>query len=222
MSIAGSMLPCKVRMEYCKFQSPTILRCSHFLVISKQKEKHQIVRNLQKLQSLGTGLIRVQNTDRYRNMVVCSSVGSGPPTPSDPTPGPGSWIPWIMGILVSIILPFWRGNWGRLLKLKDEAETVIDTVEAFTDVVEKVAEQVENVADDIGNHLPEGKLKDAFELVEDIAEDTVDGARLAGEVIDKVEDIVDEVEEKVESLREPKSTHEEANEATEEEAKGHA
>ncbi|XWS14956.1 hypothetical protein CRYUN_Cryun35bG0052800 [Craigia yunnanensis] len=226
MSTSGSMLPCKVRMEFCKFQPPTILCFSHFLVISKHKGKHQILRN-QKLQSLGTGLIRVQNTDRYRNMVVCSSVGSGPPIPSNPTPGPGSWKTWILGILISIILPFWRGKWGRLLKLKEEVETAVDTVEAATDIVEKVAEQVEKVVDDIGNHLPEGRLKDALEFVEDIAEDTADGARLAGEVIDKVEDM----EEKVESLMEPNSADEQAKEATgeeeakeateEEEAKGH-
>ena len=59
-------------------------------------------------------------------------------------------------------------------------------MEATTDIVEKVAEQVEKVADDIGNHLPKGGLKDALEFVEDIAEDTADGAHSAGEFIDKV------------------------------------
>ena len=59
-------------------------------------------------------------------------------------------------------------------------------MEATTDIVEKVAEQVEKVADDIGNHLPKGRLKDALEFVEDMAEDTADGAHVAGEFIDKV------------------------------------
>lgn len=68
----------------------------------------------------------------------------------------------------------------------EEVETVIDTVETVADIVEKVAEQVEKVADNIGDHLPEGRLKDALEFVEDIAEDTADGARLTGEFIDKV------------------------------------
>ncbi|XVF39582.1 hypothetical protein PTKIN_Ptkin01aG0045400 [Pterospermum kingtungense] len=217
MSIVGSITPCIVQMEYsCKFQPPTILCPRHFLLISKHKAKHQIVRN-QKLQSLGTGLIRMQNTDRYKNMVVCSSVGSGPPVPPNPTPNPGSWKPWILGFLLSIILPFWRGKWGRLLKLKEEVETTLDNVEAITDVVEKVADQVEKVADDIGNHLPEGKLKDALEFVEDIAENTADGAHFAGEVIDKVEDVVDQVEEKVESFVEPNSTEEQAKDADEKE-----
>ncbi|XP_022766409.1 uncharacterized protein LOC111311297 isoform X2 [Durio zibethinus] len=217
-SAAGSILPFKVRVESCKFQ-PSILCLNNFLEISKHKGKYQVLRN-HKLQSLGSDL-RVQNTDRYRNMVVCSSVGSGPPIPSNPTPGPGSWKPWILGILLSIILPFWRGKWRPLLKLKEEVETVIDTAEAVTDIVEKVAEQVEKVADKVGDHLPEGRLKDALEFVEEMAEDTADGARVAGEFIDKVEDMVDEVEEKVESLIKPNSTDEKAKEAKEE-AEDHA
>lgn len=59
-------------------------------------------------------------------------------------------------------------------------------MEAITDIVEKVADEVEKVADGIGNHLPEGKLKDALEFVEDIAEETSDGAHLVGQLIDKV------------------------------------
>ncbi|XVF64839.1 hypothetical protein PTKIN_Ptkin09bG0198700 [Pterospermum kingtungense] len=204
-SISRSILPCKVPVESCKFQPTAILCFSHFLVISKHKARHQILRN-QKVKSLGTGL-RVQNTDRCRNIVVCSSAGSGPQIPSNPAPGSGSWKPWILGFLMSMILPFWRGKWRPLLKLKEEVETVIDTVEAVTDIVEKVAEQVEKVADDIGDHLPEGRLKYALEFVEDIAEDTADGARLAGDFIDKVEDMVEEVEEKVESFIEPESSY---------------
>ncbi|XVE60545.1 hypothetical protein DITRI_Ditri05aG0137300 [Diplodiscus trichospermus] len=204
-----TLLPCKVRMESCKFQPAAVLCSCHFLVISKHKSKHQILRN-QKLLSLGTGL-KVQNTDRYRNMVVCDSVGSGPtvPSASSPTPVPGSWKPWILGILLSVILPFWRGKWGPLLKLKEEVQAVINKVEAVTDTVEKVAEEVEKVADDIGDQLPEGRLKDALEFVEDMAEDTADGAQLAGDFIDKVEDMVDEAEEKVESLMEPNTSSDE-------------
>ncbi|KAE8666786.1 hypothetical protein F3Y22_tig00112491pilonHSYRG00280 [Hibiscus syriacus] len=191
----GFNFTCKVPMESCKSQ-PSIL-C--FLVISKLKGKHQILRN-SKLQPSARSL-RLQNTDRNRNMAFCnSSVEPGPIVPSTPTPGPGSWKPWILGILMSIILPMWRGNWRPLLKLKQEAETIIDTVEAVADIVEKVAEQVENVTDELGDLLPEGKLKDALETVEDLADATADSARIAGDFIDKVEDMVDQMEEKVESL----------------------
>ncbi|MBA0555851.1 hypothetical protein Golob_026002 [Gossypium lobatum] len=107
---------------------------------------------------------------------------------------------------MSIILPFWRSKWGPLLKLKDEVETIIDKAEEVTDIVEKVAGQVEEVADDIGNHLPEGRLKNALQFVEDMAQNTADGARLAGDLIDKVE----EVEGKVETWMGENSIDEEA------------
>ncbi|KAK8681709.1 hypothetical protein V6N13_054111 [Hibiscus sabdariffa] len=146
----------------CKFQ-PALTRFSHLSVISKHKAKYHIPRN-QNLQSPGSGL-RLQDADKDKNKVVCCSVGPGPSFPSNPGPG---------------------ANGGPLLKFKDEVETVIDEVEAVADIVEKVAEQVEEVADDIGNHLPEGRLKDALEMVEDVAQNTADGARFAGELIDKV------------------------------------
>ncbi|KAL4279685.1 hypothetical protein GQ457_03G033620 [Hibiscus cannabinus] len=219
-SSSGFNLPCKVPMdmESCKSQ-PSFLCFSHFLVISKHKGKHQVLRNSM-FQPLGGGL-RLQNTNRYRNMVFCNSgVEPGPIVPSTPAPAPGSWKAWIVGILMSIILPMWRGNWRPLLKLKQEAETIIDTVEAVADMVEKVAEQVEKVADEVGDRLPEGKLKDALEFVEDLADDTADGARITGDFIDKVEDMVDQVEDKVESLMKPGSGNK--AEVKKETAKGHA
>ncbi|KAE8714362.1 Detected protein of unknown function [Hibiscus syriacus] len=201
-SISASICLCKVGMDSSGKLQTAIIGFGHSLVIAKHKAKYHIPRN-PNLQSLGTAL-RLQHADRDNNMVVCCSVGSGPSFPSNP--GPSSWKLWVMGILMSMVLPFWRSKWGPLLKLKDEVETVIDKVEAATDIVEKVAEQVEGVADDIGNHLPEGRLKDALEIVEDIAKNTADGARLAGEFIDKVE----EVEEKVESWMEQNNTVKEA------------
>ncbi|KAK8298191.1 hypothetical protein V6Z12_D05G238600 [Gossypium hirsutum] len=206
---------------------PSIVCFSEILVEPNHKGKHQILRN-SKFQPLGSGL-RFQITDRHSYMVFCNSnVEQGPVIPSSPAPAPGSWKPWILGFLMSIILPFWRGNWRPLLKLKQEAETVIDTVETVTDIVEKVAEQVEQVADKVGDSLPEGKLKDALEIAEDMAEGTVDDARIVGEFIDKtlrimigshqiqeikdqqhlipdVEDMVDQVEEELESLIKPNS-----------------
>ncbi|KAE8658974.1 Detected protein of unknown function [Hibiscus syriacus] len=201
-SISASICQCKVQ--------PAIIGFSHSLVISEHKANHHIPRN-QNLQSLGTAL-RLQHADRDKNMVVCCSLGSGPSFPSNP--GPASWKLWVLGILMSMVLPFWRSKLGSLLKWKDEVETVIDRVEALTDIVEKVAEQVEEVADDIGNHLPEGRLKDALELVEDMAQNTADGARFAGEFIDKVE----EVEEKVESWMEQNSAVEDSEKTGEEAA----
>ncbi|XP_039069146.1 uncharacterized protein LOC120215565 [Hibiscus syriacus] len=180
-STSALIFSCKVQMEStCKFQ-PAITRFTHFLVISKHKAKrHRIIRK-QNLQFLGTS-IWLRNIDRDKNMVVRCGVGPGPSNH-----GPGSWKLWVLGILLSVVLPFWRSKWGPLLKLKDEnAETVIEKVEAVTNTVKKVAEQVEEVADEIGNNLPEGRLKDTLEIVEDVAQNTAEGARFAGEFFDQV------------------------------------
>ncbi|MBA0856327.1 hypothetical protein Goshw_026794, partial [Gossypium schwendimanii] len=181
---SASIFPCKLQMPYsCKLQPP-IIRFSHFLVISNSIHKaknHQILRN-HNLQPPGIGL-RLLNTDRVNNLVVCCSIGSGPSNP-----GSCEFLSrklWVVGLVMSIILPFWRSKWGPLLKLKDEVETIIDKAEEVTDIVEEVAGQVEEVADDIGNHLPEGRLKNALQFVEDMAQNTADGARLAGDLIDK-------------------------------------
>ncbi|KAL4336321.1 hypothetical protein GQ457_07G023880 [Hibiscus cannabinus] len=204
---SGFNLPCncKVPMESCNCNCKSQSSILYFLAVSKHGGKHQILRN-SKFQSLGRGL-RLQNTDRNRIMVFCnSSVEPGPIVPPAPAPasGLGSWKHWFLGILMSIILPMWRGDWRPLLKLKlEQAETVIETAEAVTDIVENVAEQVEKVADEVGDVLPEGKLKDALEIVEDIADEAADDARRAGEFIDKVEEVVDQVEEKVESSMKP-------------------
>lgn len=52
--------------------------------------------------------------------------------------------------------------------------------------VEKVAEVVEKVAEEISENLPAGKLKDAVELVEHVAEKADKDAEALGEFIDKV------------------------------------
>ncbi|KAE8725017.1 Detected protein of unknown function [Hibiscus syriacus] len=168
-STSASIFPCKIQMESsCKFQ-PAITRFTHFLVISKHMAKrHRIIRN-QNLQLLGTS-IWLKNTERDNDMVVCCSAGPGSLVPSSPSPGHGSWKLWVLGILLSVVLPFWRSKWAPLLKLKAEAETVIDKVEAVTNTVEKVLEQVEEVADEIGNILPEGRLKDTLEIEENVEE----------------------------------------------------
>ncbi|KAB2082931.1 hypothetical protein ES319_A05G231300v1 [Gossypium barbadense] len=179
---------------------PSIVYFSEILVVPNHKGKHQILRN-SKFQPLGSGL-RFQITVRHSYTVFCnSSVEQGPVIPSSPAPAPGSWKPWILGFLMK------------------EAETVIETVETVTDIVEKVAEQVEQVADKVGDSLPEGKLKDALEIVEDMAEGTVNDARIVGEFIDKV----DQVEEELESLIKPNSgDDEEEVKEKKQKAKGHA
>ncbi|KAL5556530.1 hypothetical protein UlMin_038766 [Ulmus minor] len=126
--------------------------------------------------------------------IVCNSIEPG----SSSSAG-GSWKSWILGVVISLILPFWRHKWGPLLAIKNQVDTIADTIEAVAEVIEDVAEKVEDIADDIGDNLENGKLKDLANLVEDVARETAKDAHMVDQFIEKVE----EVEDKVESFIEP-------------------
>ncbi|PON41438.1 hypothetical protein PanWU01x14_289610 [Parasponia andersonii] len=169
-------------------------------------------------------LLSLRNRSNAKmDKIVCNSV-----EPGASCGGGAPWNTWqglVFGVVVTLILPFWRSKWGPLLAFKNKVDSVVDSVEAVAEVVEKVAEKVEDIADDIADKLPEnGKLKDAVLLIEKIAKETAKDAHLVDEFIEKVEG----VEEKVESLfdnvpedqaakEEPKNVEE--DQATKEEPK---
>ncbi|KAM1074057.1 hypothetical protein FF1_019104 [Malus domestica] len=106
-----------------------------------------------------------------------------------------SWKTWIVGLMLTIIIPSLRHKWGPLLALKSKVDTAVDTVESVTEVVEELAEQVEKVAEQVEDKLPEdAKLRDAMESIEHLAEEAVKKAELAKDVIHKVEEVEEEVE----------------------------
>ncbi|KAF2299731.1 hypothetical protein GH714_002908 [Hevea brasiliensis] len=122
---------------------------------------------------------------KNRDMVVHNGVHPEPALPSDPSSG--SWKMWILGMIITVIIPFWRNKWWPLLKLKDRVESVVETAEHVTEIVEKVAEEVEKVSEEVADHLPEGgKLKESVTFVENVAKETAKDAHLALEVIEKV------------------------------------
>ncbi|GMN33905.1 hypothetical protein TIFTF001_004414 [Ficus carica] len=113
---------------------------------------------------------------------VCNSVQPG-------APGGVPWNSWqglIFGVVVTLILPFCGSKWGPFLTIKNQVDKVADTVEAVAEVVEQVAEKVEEIADEIGDHLPVGKLKGTFDLIENIAKETAKDAHIVDEFIEKV------------------------------------
>ncbi|GMN35233.1 hypothetical protein TIFTF001_005166 [Ficus carica] len=99
---------------------------------------------------------------------------------------PGSWKLWLVGVFMTVIIPFWRNKWSPLQKLQQKVEQVVDTAQAVTDMVDDVVEEVEKVADEIGDRLPEGKLREAAQHVEDLAHKT-------SESIDRLEDVLEKV-----------------------------
>ncbi|KAK9284829.1 hypothetical protein L1049_024007 [Liquidambar formosana] len=110
---------------------------------------------------------------------------SEPPVPDRP-PSP-EWKKWVVGILLSIVLPSFRHKWGPLLVLEE--------------AVEDLAEGVEKVADVVEDKLPDHdtKLKEVTESVENLAKETVKEAEQVQEFAQKVE----KLEEDVETLMEP-------------------
>ncbi|KAL0438173.1 UNVERIFIED_CONTAM: hypothetical protein Slati_2300300 [Sesamum latifolium] len=123
------------------------------------------------------------NSTHRRNYSVYNGVQPGAPMPPQP---PSSSLSWILGIVLTIILPFVGNKWGPLLKFKTEVDTAIETIEEIVEVVEKVAEVVDKVAEGISDDLPDdGKLKKAMDVVEDVAEKTAQDARTVGDAIDK-------------------------------------
>ncbi|KAL0326095.1 UNVERIFIED_CONTAM: hypothetical protein Sradi_5178800 [Sesamum radiatum] len=140
-----------------------------------------------------------------RRFHVCNVVEPGAPPPSEP---PFNFISWILGVAITVVVPFFSGKWASLLKLKNEVETAVETVEEIVEAVEKVAEGVEKVAEDIADDLPEGgRLRKAVDFVESVAERASKDAHLVGDFIDKVQEVEERVEEYVESLAEESTTH---------------
>ncbi|XP_009780660.1 uncharacterized protein LOC107785590 [Nicotiana tabacum] len=137
-------------------------------------------------------------SDKIKRKFVVSSNGQpGGPFPSPPSSNPFNG--WLIGILLSIILPFFRNKWGSLLQLKNKVEDVIETVEEVVEEVENVAEEVDKVAEEIGKDLPEGLLKDTLKAVENFSEETAKFAHAAGDIIDKVQDVELKAENRVKS-----------------------
>ncbi|XP_024027957.1 uncharacterized protein LOC21402729 [Morus notabilis] len=139
------------------------------------------------------------NSKICRDKFVCNCV-----EPGASGGGPwNSWQGWILGVVVTLILPLCSGKWGNFLTIKNKIDRVVETAEAVAEAVEHVAEKVEEIADDIGNKLPNGKLKDALDVIETIAKETAKDAHNVDEFIEKVE----EAEDKMESLLEPVLEH---------------
>ncbi|XP_021833390.1 uncharacterized protein LOC110773193 [Prunus avium] len=150
------------------------------------------------LLSLTIGQRRTLSSKPCRNKIVCNSSAS--PEAQSPSGAPShSLRSWMIGMVFSVIIPFWRHKWGPLLQLKKEVDMIVDNVEAVAEVVEQVAEKVEEVADEIGDRLPEGKLKVAADLVESLAREAAKDAHLADQLIEKAEEVEDRVENFFES-----------------------
>ncbi|CAA2956795.1 Hypothetical predicted protein [Olea europaea subsp. europaea] len=138
---------------------------------------------LQSLQCVKKNTGTQKDNNNQRNFVVYC-VDPAVPPPCGP---PFNLLNWILGFTVTVVLPFFSRKWGSLLKLKNEVETTVETIEHVADAVEKVAEEVEKVAEDIADDLPKGgKLRNMVDFVEHMAEEIAKDAHQVEVFIDKV------------------------------------
>ncbi|CAA0831674.1 Unknown protein [Striga hermonthica] len=146
----------------------------------------------------GNGSMRAKGNKDTRRVLVRSIVEPGAPPPTEP---PFNFINWIVGITITVVLPFITHKWASLLKFKNEIETAVETVEEIVEVVEKVAGEVEKAAEDIADDLPtDGQFRKVVDFVEHVAERANRDAHLVGDFIDKVQEVEEKVEDYVESL----------------------
>ncbi|XP_059637164.1 uncharacterized protein LOC132279250 isoform X3 [Cornus florida] len=110
---------------------------------------------------------------------------------------------WILGVVITAILPFLSHKWGPLFKLTKEVENAVETADDVTEAMENIAEQVEKVADEIGDELPEGgRLQKAFAYVENKAKKAARDAHSVEQFIDKVEALEEEVDSFIDEANE--------------------
>uniref|UniRef100_A0A7N1A8W4 Uncharacterized protein n=1 Tax=Kalanchoe fedtschenkoi TaxID=63787 RepID=A0A7N1A8W4_KALFE len=112
---------------------------------------------------------------------------------------PPHWKKWAVGISLWIILPSYRHKLGPVGIIQNKVDEVIETAETATEVVEDVAEGVKYLAEEMEKRLPpkdkHGKAKQALDLVEKLAEETIKTTDLAQEFIDKEEQAEEALED---------------------------
>ncbi|KAJ9560467.1 hypothetical protein OSB04_005627 [Centaurea solstitialis] len=133
--------------------------------------------------------------------LIRSNVNPPPEAPNPSGSPSGSLRNWIVGLVLTFVLPFFTHKWGSFLLLKNKietkVETKVETTEHVVKAIENVAERVDKVIDSITDDLPEdSKLKKALEFVDEIAEGVAKTAHVADDIIIKVE----EAEGKLDSL----------------------
>ncbi|KAJ6370287.1 hypothetical protein OIU76_028542 [Salix suchowensis] len=103
---------------------------------------------------------------------------------------------WILGSILSIILPFWKRKREELKRLEGEAEIIVEEVGHVAEVVEKVAAVAEKVSEEVAEVLPEnGKLKETALLIEQVSKAAAHDAKLTQDIIHKVDALKHDIDD---------------------------
>ncbi|KAL2504529.1 hypothetical protein Adt_20150 [Abeliophyllum distichum] len=123
---------------------------------------------------------------RSKFQLKASASGGSPSSP---------WKKWLLGLLLTVILPALGHKGGLFLALKSKIIAAVKTVETVTEMVEEVAEEVEKVAEEVEEKLPQdSKLKEALDSVDKLAKKAVKEAKHAEELVHKVQDVEETIE----------------------------
>ncbi|XP_074369842.1 uncharacterized protein LOC141711345 [Apium graveolens] len=114
---------------------------------------------------------------------------------------PKTWKGWLVGMVVTVVIPLMTNKWGTLSKWTKKIEDAVQKVEDIVEAVEDVAEKVEKIAEDIIEDLPDGKLKTAIGLFEHAAEVIARDAKQIDNVIDKFQEEEDKLQAYIEEQR---------------------
>ncbi|KAM0842791.1 hypothetical protein ACQ4PT_058144 [Festuca glaucescens] len=115
-----------------------------------------------------------------------------------------TWARLAFGSVVAVTAPFVHSKWASFLRIQSEVDMVKDMAETAAEVVEDVAAAAEKVSAEVSGQLAEdGRLRYAAVLVEHASKEVAEEARLAQDIIHKV----DEIEEEVKAMIEPIVDH---------------
>ncbi|KAK9067086.1 hypothetical protein SSX86_014410 [Deinandra increscens subsp. villosa] len=160
------------------------------VLISKNKDNLLASYNINRSRSLlqYDPMMKMTIQARPRRFVIRSNITpppSGVPLPPAGSPS-GSWRNWIVGIVLTIVLPFCTNKWGPLLVLKNKVDNVVNTAEYMAETLEAVAEKVDKVIDSITDDLPQtSQLRKTLEAIDAVAEGVAKTAHIADTIIDQ-------------------------------------
>nr|XP_043618315.1 uncharacterized protein LOC122590044 [Erigeron canadensis] len=131
-----------------------------------------------------------------RSFVVRSNITPPPPGAPLPSGSPsGSMRNWIVGIVLTFVLPFFTHKLGPLQVLKNKVDTAVNSVEHIVEAIADVAEKVDDMIDNITDDLPENsKLRKTMESIDELVEGVAKAAHATDDIIDKLEEVEDKLE----------------------------
>ncbi|KAK8518940.1 hypothetical protein V6N12_012175 [Hibiscus sabdariffa] len=113
------------------------------------------------------------------------------------------WARFLLGSVLSFLMPFWKSKWASLKRIEGDAEMVMEAAENATQVVETVATTAGNMSAEVAEKLPDdSKLKKAAMVVEHVSEIAAQDAHATKQFIHQVEAVKHDMDG-LETLVEP-------------------